>query len=67
MVVYDPHTVMCLRKKGNHDGLKQASLSNPPRSSFWAKETQPLHDKIIVAYIFLLTVTFGRKKIINGM
>ena len=63
MVVCYPHTVMCLRKKGKHNGLKQASLSNPPRRSFWAKETQPLHDKIIVTYIFLLTVTFGRKKL----
>jgi len=48
------------------NGLKKESLSNPPMSSFWAQETQPLYDKTIDAYIFPLTGTFGRKKIING-
>ena len=67
MVVYNPHRVMCLRKMGKHNGLKQESLSNPPMSSFWAKKTQPLHDKTTDAYIFPLTGTFGRKRIINGI
>lgn len=61
LVVYYPHTVMCLRKKGKRNRLKQESLSNPPRSSYWSKETQALHDKTVVAHTFPLTGTFGKK------
>jgi hypothetical protein len=46
---------------GKHNGLKQESLNNSPMSSFWAKETQPIHDKTTDAYTFPLTGTIGRK------
>jgi len=59
--------VYYLGKMGKHNGLKQESLNNTPTSSCWAKETQPLHDKTTDAYIFPLTGTFGRKRIINSI
>ena len=46
LVVYNPRTVMCLRKMDNHNGLKQELLSNPPMSSLGPKKHSPSMTKL---------------------